>query len=336
MVHKYSRKNPDARFCRMATQSLVLALAVLFGLSAGVRAQTFPDRPVRMVVAFSAGGTLDSLARMIADQLLQKWGKAVIVVNRPGAGGTIGATVVAQSAPDGYTLNFGAQGLAVNVTIAPTPDFDPVKNYDPVILVATAQDVLMVSPSSPFHTVQDLIKAAKAEPNRLTFASVGSGSSSHLAAALFGQLTGTQSRHVPYTQLSQAITDLMTDRVSFLMATMGPFLSSIKVGKIRALAVSGSARSKALPDVPTFQELGIPYVEPASWYGIFAPKGTPRPVIAKINADVNEVLRNPDFRKRSAALEFTLLGGSPEVLDAKLKSEIRKWAGVAKAIGLAP
>jgi len=310
-------------------------LSIFFGFCASAQAQTFPDKPVRMVVSFGAGGTLDTLARMISDELSQKWGKGVFVVNRPGAGGTIGSIMVAQSPPDGYTLNFGAQGLAVNVTIAPTPDFDPLRDYDAVVLVAAAPDVLMVPPSSSIHTVQDLIKAAKAEPNTLTFASTGSGSSSHLAAAYFGQLTNTQSRHVPYTQVSQATTDLMTGRVSFLIATMAPFLGWIKAGEIRALAVSGLTRSEVLPDVPTFKELGIPYVEAASWYGIFAPKGTPRPVIAKINADVNEVLQNADFQKRSAALEFILLGGSPEVLDAKLKSEIRKWADVAEAIGLA-
>ena len=180
-----------------------------------------------------------------------------MVENRAGASGNIGAPAAAQAAPDGYTLHLGAQTLAVNVTIAPTKGFDPTKDFDPIMLVATAQDVLMVPPNSPFHSVRDLIDYAKAHPGELNYASLGTGSSGHLATALFSEVTGIKLQHVPYSQYSQAVTDIMSGRISLWLTTLGGAIGNIQAGKMRALAVSGHARAAQLPDVPTFKELGV-------------------------------------------------------------------------------
>lgn len=313
----------------------ILAGAILIAASALILqtsavAQSYPDRPVRIIVAFPAGGTLDTLARIIAQKLGDTWGQSVLVENRPGAGGNIGAASAARAAPDGYTLHFGAQSLAVNVTISPYEGFDPVRDFDPIILVGTAQDVLMVPASSPFNSVSELIAYAKAHPGRLNYASLGPGTSAYLATALFSELAGIKMQNVSYSSLAQAATDLMSSRVSLFIPTLGGHIGNIKSGRIRALAVSGATRAEQLPDVPTFKELGVPFVEETSWYGIYAPKGTPREIIVQVNDKVGRILANPEVKERTAVLGFRLLGGSPEKLGAMLHDEIDKWAKLAK------
>ena len=313
----------------------ILAGAILIAASALILqpsavAQSYPDRPVRIIVAFPAGGTLDTLARIIAQKLGDTWGQSVLVENRPGAGGNIGAASAARAAPDGYTLHFGAQSLAVNVTISPYEGFDPVRDFDPIILVGTAQDVLMVPASSPFNSVSELIAYAKAHPGRLNYASLGPGTSAYLATALFSELAGIKMQNVSYSSLAQAATDLMSGQVSLFIPTLGGHIGNIKSGRIRALAVSGATRAEQLPDVPTFKELGVPFVEETSWYGIYAPKGTPREIIVQVNDEVGRILANPEVKERTAVLGFRLLGGSPEKLGAMLHDEIDKWAKLAK------
>jgi len=313
----------------------ILAGAILIAASALILqpsavAQSYPDRPVRIIVAFPAGGTLDTLARIIAQKLGDTWGQSVLVENRPGAGGNIGAASAARAAPDGYTLHFGAQSLAVNVTISPYEGFDPVRDFDPIILVGTAQDVLMVPASSPFNSVSELIAYAKAHPGRLNYASLGPGTSAYLATALFSELAGIKMQNVSYSSLAQAATDLMSSQVSLFIPTLGGHIGNIKSGRIRALAVSGATRAEQLPDVPTFKELGVPFVEETSWYGIYAPKGTPREIIVQVNDEVGRILANPEVKERTAVLGFRLLGGSPEKLGAMLHDEIDKWAQLAK------
>jgi len=313
----------------------ILAGAILIAASALILqpsavAQSYPDRPVRIIVAFPAGGTLDTLARIIAQKLGDTWGQSVLVENRPGAGGNIGAASAARAAPDGYTLHFGAQSLAVNVTISPYEGFDPVRDFDPIILVGTAQDVLMVPASSPFNSVSELIAYAKAHPGRLNYASLGPGTSAYLATALFSELAGIKMQNVSYSSLAQAATDLMSSQVSLFIPTLGGHIGNIKSGRIRALAVSGATRAEQLPDVPTFKELGVPFVEETSWYGIYAPKGTSREIIVQVNDEVGRILANPEVKERTAVLGFRLLGGSPEKLGAMLHDEIDKWAQLAK------
>src|SRR6516165_29813 len=312
----------------LAGAILIAASALILQTSAA--AQSYPDRPVRIIVAFPAGGTLDTLARIIAQQLGDTWGQSVLVENRPGAGGNIGAASAARAAPDGYTLHFGAQSLAVNVTISRYEGFDPVRDFDPIILVGTAQDVLMVPASSPFNSVSELIAYAKAHPGRLNYASLGPGTSAYLATALFSELAGIKMQNVSYSSLAQAATDLMSSQVSLFIPTLGGHIGNIKSGRIRALAVSGATRAEQLPDVPTFKELGVPFVEETSWYGIYAPKGTPREIIVQVNDEVGRILANPEVKERTAVLGFRLHGGSPEKLGAMLHDEIDKWAKLAK------
>ena len=281
--------------------------------------------------SFPAGGTIDTLGRILAQKLTEAWGQNVVIENRPGAGGNIGAAAAAQAVPDGYTLHFGAQSLAVNVTIAPYQNLDPIKDFEPIILAATATDVLVVPTTSQFHTLRALIDYAKSHPGELNYSSLGVGTSSHLSTVQFADITGLKLQHVPYTGFSQATTDLVAGRLSLWMPTLGGSLGNIQAGKMRALAISGPARAQAVPDIPTFKEQGIEFGGKSSWYALFAPKGTPKEIIAKVNADVERILAMPDVKEKSVTLGYRYVGGSPEKLDAFLKSEIAKWAEVAKS-----
>jgi tripartite-type tricarboxylate transporter receptor subunit TctC len=312
---------------------VVAVFAALVGWRPDASAQTYPDRPVRLLIAFPAGGTIDTLGRILAQKLTEAWGQNVVIENRPGAGGNIGAAAAAQAVPDGYTLHFGAQSLAVNVTIAPYQNLDPVKDFEPIILAATATDVLVVPTTSQFHTLRALIDYAKSHPGELNYSSLGVGTSSHLSTVQFADITGLKLQHVPYTGFSQATTDLVAGRLSLWMPTLGGSLGNIQAGKMRALAISGPGRAQAVPDIPTFKEQGIEFGE-SSWYALFAPKGTPKEIIAKVNADVERILAMPDVKEKSVTLGYRYVGGSPEKLDAFLKSEIAKWAEVAKSASL--
>ena len=321
------------RLTCLAVAAVVSFIAVL-GSRHPASAQSYPDRSVRVVIAFAAGGTIDTLGRIVAQKLGEAWGQSVLVENRPGAGGNIGAQAAAQSAPDGYTLHLGAQTLAVNVTLAPIAGFDPVKDLVPIMWVATAQDVLMVPPNSPFRSVKDLIDYAKAHPGELNYASLGIGSSGHLATTLFSDLVGIKVQHVPYTSYSQAVTDMISGRISLWITTLGGAVGNIQSGKMRALAVSGKSRAAQLPDIATFNELGIAFVDESSWYALFAPKGTPKEIITKINADLTRILALPDMKERETTLGYRFIGGPPDRLEAMLKHEIGKWAEVAKSASL--
>ncbi len=312
-----------------------VAVVAIFGAQ-GASAQTYPDHPARMIIPFPAGGSIDTLGRIMAQKLTETWGQSVFIENRPGAGGGIGSSVAAQAAPDGYTMALGGQFLAANVTIAPMRDFDPRKSFAPIILMATGQDVLLVPPNSPFHSVKDLVGYAKAHPGELTFATLGVGSSGHLATTLFSEVTGIKLQHVPYNSFGQAVTDVSAGRISLWLATLGGSLGQIQSGKLRALAVSGHTRATQLPDVPTFDELGVAYGNDTSWYALFAPAGTPPAIIAKINADTTRALADPDIKERATKLGFSLVGGTPQALGTLLDSEIAKWAKVAKEGALVP
>ena len=314
--------------------ALIAAGLAVSGLQTNVAAQSYPERPVRLLIAFPAGGTIDTLGRILAQKLTEAWGQNVVIENRPGAGGNIGAAAAAKAAPDGYTLHLGAQTLAVNVTLQPSTEFDPVKDLEPIMLVATAQDVLLVPPNSPFRSVKELIDYAKTHPGELNYASLGTGTSGHLATVMFSELAGIKLQHVPYTSVSQAATDVMSGRIAVFLPTLGGHLGNVAAGRMRALAVSGTTRATQLPDVPTFNELGVKFVDETSWYALFAPKGTRGDIIAKVNADVERILAMPDVKEKGVTLGYRYIGGSPEKLAAFLKSEIAKWAEVAKSASL--
>ena len=311
--------------------AIVGALSLLFtaAASSAARAASYPDHAVKVIVAFSTGGTIDTLTRILVDKLGQKWDQSVIVDNRPGGAGNIGAAAAAHSTPDGYTLHMGGQPLTANVTLAPTNAFDPMTDFEPIIFIGWAQDVLMVGKDSPYKTVKDLLAAAKAAPGKLNYGSLGIGSSGHLATVLMEDATGVRVQHVPYTSIGQLQTDTGSGRLNMWISTLGGQLGVIRGGTLRALAVSGENRASALPDVPTFKELGVPLVEPSSWFGLFAPKGTPKDVVAKINADMNAILNDPAMRAKLEGLGFTLHGGAPEFVADFMKHDVEKWKKVA-------
>jgi tripartite-type tricarboxylate transporter receptor subunit TctC len=313
-----------------------LVLTSITALVTPARAQTYPDHAVRLIIPFPPGGSIDTLGRILTDKLATLWGQSVFIENRAGAGGMVGSSVAAQAAPDGYTMSFGGQFMAANVTIAPSANFDPVKSFAPLILVATGQDVLMVPADSPFHSVKEVVNYAKAHPGELTYASLGIGSSGQLASTLFSEVTGITLQHVSYNSFSQAVTDVSAGRISIWLTTLGGSIGHIQAGKLRALAVSGPTRAALLPDVPTFDELGVAYGNDTSWYALFAPAGTPPATVAKINAATNTILADADMKERATKLGFRLVGGTPEQLGTHLRSEIDKWAKVAKGAGLVP
>ncbi len=308
----------------------MLVAAALLAFPSGGQAQNYPDRPVKILIAFSPAGAIDILGRLIAEKLSQKWGQQVVVENRPGGSGNIGAAAAAASPADGYTLHFGAQTLGTNVTLSPTAAFHPIASFEPIMLVGTALEVFMVSNETPYKSVKEVIDYAKANPGKLNYGSVGIGTSAHLATVLFCDVVGVNIQHVPYSQMAQTYTDIFSGRTQVYFTTAGGSLPHIKSGKIRALAVNGPSRSKLLPELPTLKELGVDMQDESSWYGFFAPKGTPKAVIDKVSRDLQEVIDMPDMRERELALGYRFIGGSPQRLADHLKAEIVKWEGLAK------
>ena len=309
---------------------LIVAAIIGLGLCAPASAQKYPERPVKVIIAFSPAGAIDILGRFIAEKLSQMWGQQVIVENRAGGSGNIGAAVAAAAQPDGYTLHFGAQTLAVNVTLSPTTAFDPVSSFEPIMLVASSQEVFQVSAATPFQSIHEVIAHAKANPGKLNYYSVGIGSTSHLSTVLFMDVTGTRMQHVPYSQMSQGMNDLISGRTEINFGPMGSSIGNIRSGKMRALALSGPVRAKLLPDVPTLVEVGVKMPEESSWYGFFAPKGTPKAIIDKVNKDLHTILDMPDMKEREAQLGYRFIGGPPERFATFIKAEIAKWDGLAK------
>ncbi len=311
------------------------ALALVTACMASVAfAQSYPNHAIRLVVPFPAGGTTDILARAAAQKLTETLGQSVVVDNRPGAGGNIGAELVAKAAPDGYTLLMGTVGThAINPSLYTKMPYDHIKDFVPVVLVAGVPNVLVVNPSLPINSVADLIKLAKAKPGTINFASSGSGTSIHLSGELFKTMAGVDMTHVPYKGSAPALQDLMGGQVQIMFDNLPSSLALIKAGKLRAIAVTSLKRAPALPDVPTIAESGLPGFEASSWFGILAPAGTPAPIVAKINAEVNKWLQSPDAKEQLLAQGAEAAGGSPEQFVAHIRAETDKWAKVVKASG---
>jgi tripartite-type tricarboxylate transporter receptor subunit TctC len=311
---------------------LVAAVAAPFTFAQG--AANYPAKPVRLVVPFPAGGTTDILARAVAQKLSEAWGRQMIVDNRPGAGGNIGSDLVAQSAPDGYTLLMGTVSThAINPSLYKNMPYDHVKDFAPVILVAGVPNVLVVNPSLPVHSVPELIAYAKANPGKLNFASSGNGTSIHLSGELFKAMTGVEMTHVPYKGSAPALTDLIGGQVQLMFDNLPSSLPFIKAGKLRALAVTSGARAAALPDLPTLAESGLPGFEASSWFGVLAPAGTPRDIVAKLNGAIAGWLASPEAKEKLLAQGAIAAGGTPEDFARHIGAETSKWAKVVKASG---
>jgi tripartite-type tricarboxylate transporter receptor subunit TctC len=306
-------------------------LAIVAG---GAFAQAYPTKPIRIVVPFPAGGATDIMARAVAQKLTEDWGQPVIVDNRPGAAGNIGTELVAKAPADGYTLEMGTVGThAINASLYSKLAYDHIKDFTPVILVASVPNVLEVNPAVPVNSVQELIAYAKANPGKLNFASSGSGTSIHLSGELFKVMAGVQMTHVPYKGSAPALQDLIGGQVQLMFDNLPPSLPQIKAGKLRALAVTSLTRAPALPDVPTVAEAGLPGFEASSWFGLLAPAGTPQPIIIKLNAAVAAWLATPEAKEKMTAIGANAAGGPPENFVKHIAAETAKWSKVVKESG---
>ena len=311
---------------------LFLGVALLVG-AASALAQSYPAKPIKIVVPFPAGGIADLYARLIGARLTDAWGQPIVIENRTGAGGNIGADAVAKSPPDGYTLVMGSFGThAVNVSLFAAMPYDPVKDFAPVILVLEAEGLLVVHPSVPAQSVLDLIAYGRAHPGKLTYASAGMGTASHLAGELFKTMAKVEMTHVPYKGNVPAITDLLAGQTSLLFGTMPTVLPHAKAGKLRALATIGSVRSAAAPELPTVAET-LPGFEVNNWVGLLAPAGTPNEIVRKWNVEVNRIMTGADIKQRLPVEGARYSPNTPEEFGAFIKSEIAKWAPVVKASG---
>lgn len=296
---------------------------------------TYPNKPVRIVVPFAPGGTTDLLARAVAAELTRALGQQVLVDNRPGAGGNIGAEVVAKSAPDGHTLLMGTVGThGINASLYNKLPYDPIKDFSPITVVATVPNVLVVHPALPAKNVPELIALAKAKPGRLNYASSGNGTSIHLAAELFKSMTGTFITHIPYRGSGPALTDLVAGQADLMFDNLPSALPHIRSGRLRALAVTSAAPSGVLPGVPTIAEAAaLPKYEASSWFGLLAPAGTPKDVISRLHAEVAKALNSPDVKQRLQSQGADPIGNTPEQFSAWIQQETNKWAGVVKVSG---
>ncbi|CAG2135180.1 tripartite tricarboxylate transporter substrate binding protein [Cupriavidus plantarum] len=322
-----------------ARRTFVLAgictLATLGAMHApAAHAQGYPNKPIRVVVGFPSGGAPDILARTFSEKISPSWGQSVVVDNKPGAGGNIGAEAVAHAAPDGYTLALGTVGThSINGALYSRMPYDMVKDFVPVILLASTPNVLVVHPSVPAKNVQELIALAKSRPGQLTFGTPGVGTSLHVSGELFNTMAGTKITHVPYKGRAMAIPDLLGGHITMMFDNLPSALPVVKEGKLRALGVTSAKRSPSAPDIPTIAEQGLPGYEAESWFAVFAPSGTPKEVVDKLNAELNRIFELPDVKQKLATLGLDPVLGSPDRLAAYQKSEIAKWAKVVKESG---
>ncbi len=318
---------------RRMIASSIIALGVALVAALPLSAQDYPTRPVKVVVPFSPGGAVDGPMRVIAQELSKRIGEQVIVDNKPGAGATIGADLVAKAPPDGYTLLLASQTNAISATLYKTLPFDPIEDFAPITLIGREPGVLVVNPALPVKTLQELVAYAKERPGQLDYASSGNGSGQHLFAALLASSTGMKLNHVPYKGSAQATTDLLGGQVMMSMPGTAGMVGHIKAGKLRALAITGATRSPQLPDVPTVMESGVPGYEAYVWMGLLAPKGTPAPTIDKIRREVVAVLATPEVRNYMATAGIEIVGSTPAEFGQFFRSEKALWAKVVRETG---
>ena len=292
-------------------------------------AQTYPAKPIRIIVAYTPAGATDILARAVGQKMSEAWGHSVIVENRPGANGNIGTEVAAKANADGYTLLMATAGThGINPSLYRKLPWDAVKDFAPVSLVAMVPNILVVNNNVPAKSVKELIAHLKANPDKYNFGSPGNGSTAHLSQELFKFMTGTRMQHIPYKGSAGVLADLIGGQIIVTMDNMPVYLPQVKAGRIRALAVSTAQRSPAAPDLPTVAESGVPGFSAGSWFGLMTPAGTPRPIVDKLAAETQRILKLPDVRERLSALGAEPAGGSPAAFAAHIKAEIAKWAKV--------
>ena len=311
----------------------VAAAVWLVSLGTG-QAQTYPAKPIRLIVPLAAGGGNDTIARMIGQKISGPLGQQVVIDNRPGAGGLIGADIAAKSPPDGYTLLLGGVAvMAIIPNVQKKVPYDPVRDFQPVSLIASAPLLVVVHPSLPARSIKQLVALAQAKPGALNYASNGIGSSTHLATEMFKLMTGTNMAHVPYKGLSLAMTDLLSGQVQLMFSSAVAMLPHVKSGKLRAIAMTGAKRSSAIPDVPTVAEAGVRDYEAGSWYGIVAPAGTPRPIIDRLNKEIVAATKSQEVQDRLLSEAVIPVGSSPDEFGGHIKKELARAARVVRESG---
>ncbi len=314
---------------RVAAVLLVIAAVV-----APAQAHDFPGKLLRIVVPWAPGGNIDITARILAPALGDALGQQVVVENRAGAGGTIGADLAAHSPPDGYTLFLaGVASHGINPVLNPKLPYDPVKDFAPVSLLASAPLIVVVHPSLPVKTLKDLIALAKAKPGALNFASNGSGGSSHMAGEMFNAMAGVKIVHVPYRGLAPALTDLLSGQVQIMFSSAVAMLPQVKAGKLRGLATTGAKRPPAIPDLPTVAEAGLSGYETGSWYGIVAPAGTSPEIVNRLSTELQKIVRQPAMQERFNAEAANPIGSTPQEFAAHIQRELARWTKVVTATG---
>jgi tripartite-type tricarboxylate transporter receptor subunit TctC len=312
---------------------LAFPLVLLHALP--VSAQDYPRKPVRLIVPFAPGGGNDTVARAIAQNVGASLGQPVIVDNRAGAGGVVGAELAAKASPDGYTLFLGGVGShAVNPSLHARLPYDPVRDFAPITLIASAPSVLVVHPSVPAHSIAQFTALAKANPGKLNYASNGNGSSAQLAAVMYESMAGVAMVHVPYKGLAPALVDLLSGEVQAMFSSVVAIVPHIRAGRLRALAVTGQRRSPLMPEVPTLDESGLPGYQAGSWYGMLAPAGTPRPIIVRLHDEIVRALAQPEVRERLAAEGAEVAGSTPEEFAAHIKSELARTGKLLREAGI--
>ena len=312
-------------------RALLGALAAAAALALpGAWAQTWPSRSVSIIVPFPAGGTTDVLARALGQELSKTLGQPVVVENKPGAGATLGADYVAKSKADGYTLLMGAVHHTIATSVYRKLGYDFEKDFAPITTVALVPNVLVVNPQVPAKTVQELLAQAKAQPGKLTYGSNGTGTGQHLIGAQFEGMGGVQLLHVPYKGSGPLTTDLLGGQISMSFDTVTPVLPHIKAGKLHALAVTTAKRSVALPDVPTLEEAGLPGFDMGTWFGMLAPAGTPKDIVARLNADMVKIIQSPEFRKKMDDIGADPIANTPEQMARQIKDDTARFARLVK------
>lgn len=311
----------------LAAASLLLATGAAF-------AQAYPAKPIKVIVPFPAGGGTDLIAREVTSRVQASKGWSFVVENRPGTGGNIGIDAVAKSPADGYTIGLGqTSNLAINPTLYKKMPYDSVKDLAPIGLVASAPLVLVVGETSPFKTLGEVVAAAKAKPGSLNMAFSGNGTVAHLASVLFQKSAGVEFTHVPYKGAAQASTDVVSGRVDLYLSSVPTLIGYIKNGKMRPIAVTSLKRVDDLPQVPTIAESGVKDFEAVTWFGFVAPTGTPKDIVALLNAEFNKALQSPDVKKKLSDQGADVLGGSPETFATTIKNDLARWAPIVKASG---
>jgi tripartite-type tricarboxylate transporter receptor subunit TctC len=316
-------------------------LSIFFGLALGGFSCTsfadpaYPAKPIRLVVPFTSGGGTDTMARVVANKLAESLKGTIVIDNRPGAGGNIGIDNAAKSAPDGYTIVMATTGnLAINPALYAKMPFSPLKDLTPISTVALSPLVFVAPANSPFKSIADVVAAAKARPGEISFGSPGNGSLAHLTGELFQRAAGIKMQHIPYKGAAQAIADVMGGQIHLYLSTVPPAIAQIKGGKLRAIAVTSGKRAEDMPNVPTIDEAGYKGFDASTWYGLLAPAGTPAPIIARLNAEVNRVLKMPEVQEKMRVEGGQTMRSTPEEFSALLKKDTLKWGQVVKDSGV--